>query len=126
MTVESGFDFRVRPGVLDDFAATVRGQSEALASVGQALGTVRVERAWFGKLPESGHSADCYEEHHEAELAALGALVRLLAAAAVGLEVTAEVYVAADHAVTEALGTVETNQSVVAKLRPGGLAEALR
>jgi uncharacterized protein YukE len=101
-----GFAFRVRPGVLGAYAATLRGQSEALTEAGRALTSVHVERPWFGKLPESGHRADRYEVHHEAELAALTELVTALAETATALEATAGVYAGVDAAAAEALRTV--------------------
>jgi hypothetical protein len=115
-----GRDFRVRPGVLREYAATVRGRGGALADVGGNLAAVAVEPAWFGRLPQSGHLADRYETHHQAELAGIAELMRALLAVAAALEATAAVYSGVDVAAADALQAVRTAGRGVVGARSGG------
>jgi hypothetical protein len=102
-----GCDFEVRPRVLTAYAGTLRTGAADLAMVGETLGRVRVERTWFGKLPQSGLLQACYARHSEAELRANAELVAWLTAAAEGLAGSAERYSAADRVVADLAATVE-------------------
>lgn len=103
----SAYDFEVRPPVLAGYAETLRAAAADLAAVGEALGRVRVERGWFGKLPQSGFLADRYAGHRETELAAVGELGEWAADAAEGLRGSAGRYSEADRVVADVVAVVE-------------------
>jgi hypothetical protein len=109
---DSGYDFAVRPPILTAYADALDTAVGDLASVRAALAAVPVERGWFGKLPQSGLLADRYAGHRETVLAAAADLGAWLTAAANGLRGTAERYSAADQAVAELAGTVETGLGI--------------
>ncbi|MBW8803507.1 MAG: hypothetical protein JF587_06555 [Catenulisporales bacterium] len=98
-------DFEVQPRILTTYADALRGGAADLAAVGGAVGRVRVERAWFGKLPQSRFMEACYARHREAELAASAELIAWLTAAAHGLAESAARYSAADRVVADLAGT---------------------
>ena len=52
---------------------------------GEAVAGVRVEREWFGKLPQAGFLAGRYAAHQNEVLAETGALAAWLTAATAGL-----------------------------------------
>ena len=102
------FAFEVRPRVLTAYAESLHARAADLASVGEAVAAVRVERDWFGRLPQSGFLADRYAAHHRGMLAEVGELTGWLAAATLGLAESAARYSAADRVVAGAAGAVET------------------
>jgi hypothetical protein len=101
------FAFEVRPQVLAGYAESLRARAADLASAGEAVAAVRVERGWFGKLPQAGFLADRYAAHQREVLAEAGELVAWLAAATAGLAECAGRYSAADRVVAGAAGAVE-------------------
>src|ERR1041384_766330 len=102
-----GYDFEVRPRLLTAYADALRAGAADLATVGGTLGRVRVERGWFGRLPQSGFMESRYAGHSEAEIATNVELVAWLTAAGEALAGSAGRYVAADRVVAELAGTVE-------------------
>lgn len=116
-----GCEFEVRPQVLAAYAGTLRTGAADLALVGETLGRVRVERTWFGKLPQSGLIEACYARHREAELTANAELVAWLTAAVEGLAGSAERYSAADRVVADLAGTVEAALGVGVGIETGAL-----
>lgn len=101
------FAFEVRPRVLTAYAESLHARAADLASVGEAVAAVRVERDWFGRLPQSGFLADRYAAHHRGLLAEVGELTGWLAAATLGLAESAARYSAADRVVAGAAGAVD-------------------
>lgn len=106
------FSFEVRPQVLAAYAESLRARAADLASAGDAVAAVRVERGWFGKLPQAGFLADRYAAHRHGVLADAGELAAWLAAATLGLTETAGRYSAADRVVAGAAGAVEASLGV--------------
>ncbi|MEY9934319.1 hypothetical protein ABH926_008984 [Catenulispora sp. GP43] len=102
------FAFEVRPPVLTAYAESLRVGAAELASVGEAVAAVRVERGWFGRLPQSGFLADRCAAHQQEVLAEAGQLAAWLAAATLGLAESAGRYSAADRVVAGVAGAVET------------------
>src|ERR1700759_250150 len=78
------FAFEVRPQVLAAYAESLRPRAADLASAGEAVAEVRVERDWFGKLPQAGFLADRYAAHQRGVLAEAGGLAAWVAAAPAG------------------------------------------
>lgn len=117
------FAFEVQPQLLTSCAQSLRARAAELASAGEAMAAVRVERSWFGKLPQSGLLAERYAAHHQGTLAEAGELIAWLAAAALGLAESAGRYSAADRVVAGAAGAVEAALEVGIEI-PG--AEAIR
>ena len=103
----SEFAFEVRPQVLEVYAGSLHAGAADLAAIGEAVAAVRVERGWFGRLPQSGFVADRYATHREGVLAEAGELVAWLAAARLGLAESAGRYLSADRVVAEAAGAVD-------------------
>ncbi|MEY9862477.1 uncharacterized protein YukE [Catenulispora sp. GAS73] len=103
-----GFAFEVRPPLLTAYAESLHARTAELAAVGEAVAAVRVERGWFGKLPQSGFLADRYRAHQEGVLAEVADLAGWLAAATRGLAESAGRYSAADRVVAGVAGAVET------------------
>jgi len=101
------FAFEVRPRVLAAYSDSLRARAAELASAGEAVAAVRVERGWFGKLPQAGFLADRYAAHQHGVLTEAAELVAWLAAATAGLAACAERYAAADRMVAGAAGAVE-------------------
>jgi hypothetical protein len=114
------FAFEVRPQVLTACAEALHAHAADLAAVGEALAAVRVERDWFGRLPQSGHVADRYAAHQGGVLAEAGELAAWLAAAVCGLAESAGRYSAADRVVAGVAGAVEAALDVGIEL-PGEL-----
>ena len=106
------FSFEVRPQVLAAYAESLRARAADLASAGDAVAAVRVERGWFGKLPQAGFLADRYAAHRHGVLADAGELAAWLAAATLGRTETAGRYSAADRVVAGAAGAVEASLGV--------------
>ena len=106
------FSFEVRPQVLAAYAESLRARAADLASAGDAVAAVRVERGWFGKLPQAGFLAARYAAHRHGVLADAGELAAWLAAATLGLTETAGRYSAADRVVAGAAGAVEASLGV--------------
>lgn len=104
----SQFGFEVRPPVLVAYADSLHARVAELATVGEAAAAVRVERGWFGKLPQSGFLADRYAAHQEGVIAEVGELAGWLAAATRGLAESAGRYSAADRVVAGVAGAVKT------------------
>lgn len=102
------FAFEVRPQVLTAYAESMDARAAELASVGEAVAAVSVERGWFGKLPQSGFLADRYAAHQREVLAEARELAEWLASATRGLAESAGRYSAADQAVAGAAGAVQT------------------
>jgi len=102
-----GFAFEVRPPLLTAYAESLHARTAELAAVGEAVAAVRVERGWFGKLPQSGFLADRYRAHREGVLAEVAELAVWLAAATRGLAESAGRYSAADRVVAGVAGAVE-------------------
>jgi hypothetical protein len=107
-----GFEFEVRPRLLAAYAEAIRAGAADLASIGATVEAVRVEREWFGRLPQSGRLADRYALHREGELAAAKELAVWLAEAARGLAESAGRYSAADRVVAGVAGTVAAGLGV--------------
>lgn len=101
------FAFEVRPQVLAAYAESLRARAAELASAGEAVAAVRVERGWFGKLPQAGFLADRYAAHQQGVLAEAGDLAAWLTAATAGLAACADRYSTADRVVAGAAGAVE-------------------
>ena len=101
-----GFAFEVRPPLLTAYAESLRARTAELAAVGEAVAAVRVERGWFGKLPQSGFLADRYHAHQEDVLADVADLAVWLAAATRGLAESAGRYSSADRVVAGVAGAV--------------------
>ena len=101
------FVFEVRPQVLTAYADSMHARAVELAAVGAAVAAMRVERGWFGKLPESRFLADRYAAHRHEVLTEAGELAAWLAAATLGLAESARRYSAADRVVAGAAGAVE-------------------
>lgn len=95
------FEFEVRPRVLDDYAEVLRGCAADLDVVGAAVAGVRVERRWFGELPESRFLSDRYQAHREDVIAEVRELSDWLAEVGRGLGDSAERYSAADRVVAD-------------------------
>jgi hypothetical protein len=93
------FTVEVRPQVLTAYAESLHARAADLAAAGEAVAGVRVERGWFGKLPQSGFLADRYAVHRDGVLAEAGELVAWLAAATLGLAESAGRYSGADRVV---------------------------
>jgi len=102
-----GFAFEVRPPLLTAYAESLHARTAELAAVGEAVAAVRVERGWFGKLPQSGFLADRYRGHQDGVLAEVGDLAVWLAAATRGLAESAGRYSSADRVVAGVAGAVE-------------------
>ncbi|GAA2005744.1 hypothetical protein [Catenulispora subtropica] len=118
-----GYDFEVRPPLLTAYADTLERAATDLAAVADALARVRVERHWFGELPQSGFLAERYAGHCESELAVAGELGAWLREAAEGLRQTAARYSAADRVVADLAGTVEAGLGVGIETRGEALQE---
>lgn len=101
------FVFEVRPPVLAAYAESLRACAAELASAGEAVAAVRVERGWFGKLPQAGFLADRYAAHQHGVLTEAGDLAAWLTAATAGLAACADRYATADRVVAGAAGAVE-------------------
>jgi hypothetical protein len=95
------FAFEVRPRSLAAYTESLHACAADLTAVGKAVAAVRVEREWFGRLPQSGFLADHYAAHKEGILAQVGELSAWFAAARLGLAESAERYSAADRVVAE-------------------------
>jgi hypothetical protein len=95
------FAFEVRPRSLAAYTESLHACAADLTAVGEAVAAVRVEREWFGKLPQSGFLADRYAAHKEQVLAQVRELSAWFAAARLGLAESAERYSAADRVVAE-------------------------
>lgn len=102
-----GFAFEVRPQVLAEYAESLRGRAAELATAGDAVAAVRVERGWFGKLPQAGFLADRYAAHLDGVVAVAGELAGWLGAASGGLGECAGRYSGADRVVAGVAGAVE-------------------
>lgn len=114
------FAFEVRPGVLSAYAESLDARAAELASVGEAVAAVRVERGWFGKLPQSGFLCERYATHHQEMLAEARELAAWLTAATRGLAESAGRYSAADQAVAGAAGAVDTALGVGIEIPESG------
>ena len=120
MAIDEGDDarrFRVRPEVLRAYAATIRTQSGPLREVGDALHAITVDRAWFGKLPQSGHLAEAYETHHHTDVAVIADLVTVLLDVAAALAATADRYSTVDGAAEDAFRAVGGDRSEIPGMR---------
>lgn len=96
------FAFEVRPPTLAAYAGSLHAGAADLAAVGEAVAAVRVEREWFGRLPQAGFLADRYASHRDGVLAHIEELSDWLRAAALGLAASADRYSAADRVVAGA------------------------
>ncbi|MFD0638013.1 hypothetical protein ACFQ9X_47145 [Catenulispora yoronensis] len=106
------FEFEVSPRILAEYADALQAAASGLGAVGEALSRIRVERSWFGELPQSGFLFDRYGVHRENELAVVEQLSAWAAQAGVGLCGTAGRYSAADQMVADLAGTVATGLGV--------------
>lgn len=100
------FAFEVRPRSLAAYAESLHACAADLAAAGEAVAAVRVEREWFGRLPQSGFLADRYAAHRDEVLARVRELSGWFAAARLGLAESAERYSAADRVVAGAAEAV--------------------
>lgn len=96
------FAFEVRPATLAAYAGSLHAGAADLAAAGEAVAAVRVEREWFGRLPQAGFLADRYASHRDGFLAHVEELSALLSAAARELAESADRYSAADRVVAGA------------------------
>jgi hypothetical protein len=100
------FAFEVRPRTLAAYAESLQACAADLATVAEAVAAVRVEREWFGRLPQAGFLADRYAIHRDKVLGQVGELSAWLTAAGLGLAESADRYSAADRVVAGAAGDV--------------------
>jgi hypothetical protein len=103
---DSGADFYVQPSALTVYADLVRGQSAHVGDAVDILDALVVDASWFGKMPQSGHLADGYDRHRDAELGALRELPGALTATAAALDGNVSVYRAADDIAAEEIDAI--------------------
>ncbi|MDH6577980.1 type VII secretion target [Kitasatospora sp. MAP5-34] len=96
--------FRVQPGAISGYAATVTGQSEQLGQIQSATAGIAISADAFGHLPNAQNLAQVYQEHASASSQNLNDLVQALTGTADGLNYTAQNYAEQDQAISAGLG----------------------